>query len=93
MLQQWLKANKISLARAAREIGMSEAHLGNVVKRRSRCAIEVAAIISKYTKGEVSVDDILIPKEPRIKCPTCGHLAKASCYEAQKTWLEKAGIA
>jgi len=57
-LKRWLKIQKISITDAAKDLGVSRAHLSMVANKHTPAGRVLGTKIKKLTLGAVTLDDV-----------------------------------
>jgi transcriptional regulator with XRE-family HTH domain len=70
-LKEYLKDNKITVNDFAEMIGVHRNHISGIINKRFVPGITLARHIAKITKENVTVDELIPPKEERVICPCC----------------------
>ena len=71
-LKEWFAREKISIAAAARNLGIHENHLYLVLNGKRFPGYYLAKSIEEFTSGEITLEELIKPKPPTPKCPHCG---------------------
>lgn len=58
-LQEYMRTRKFTQNELAERLGISRTALSNYIHKRRRPRIDIARNIEKFTKGIVSIDDLL----------------------------------
>lgn len=75
-LREYLYNNRIRQIQCAKETGVSTAIISSICCGHKKYSLEVCRKISKWTKGEVKVEELRPPKPVYRLCPTCGKRGK-----------------
>lgn len=73
-LIDYLHKNKITIKKAADELGVHPGYLSLLVNDRRKCSRQLADDIEKFTKGKVLASSLVSKKRVRERCPTCGRM-------------------
>ncbi len=86
-LIDYLKKEKISVSRAAREMSINSNYLYMIISGKRFAGPEVSKLIVKYTHGKVTKEDLMKgkPKPESLICPHCGK--RMSVSKAKKNNL------
>lgn len=66
-LREYLFRKNIKIAQLAREIDYSGTHLGFIVRKKFLPSPKLARMIVRATKGEVTMEELIPPKEKIYK--------------------------
>jgi hypothetical protein len=70
-LKEYLKKHDIKIGDFADKLKIHRNHLSGIINKRFVPGIALARQIEKLTKKQVTVDELIPPKEERQICPCC----------------------
>jgi DNA-binding transcriptional regulator YdaS (Cro superfamily) len=62
-LKEWAKKNRWHYSEISKEIGYHRIYLNDVANLRRKPSKRLATVISKFTNGEVTVEELLNPNK------------------------------
>lgn len=74
-LREYIQSRHLKIVEAARELGMTAAHLCNI-SHGTPCSLKFAEHISAWTGGKVAATDLMRKTDAIEKCPTCGKVRR-----------------
>ena len=81
ILKEWLLRSGISQKKMAKDLGMAHVSLCLLANGRRNASLKVACIISDYTKGAVSRDEVLFPLKHTSIIPLKGDPKKCTDFQ------------
>lgn len=74
LLPDWMKKERWTLKGLAKEVGCHLATMYLFKARKCRPSLKMGQKISEFTKGEVTIEDLMNVEDKRPRCPTCGRI-------------------
>ena len=68
-LDEWLFKEKMTITQLAKHLGYDRSYLSRVIAGKDKGNIKLGYLVEKFTKGEVTVDDILENQKSKRKVP------------------------
>lgn len=79
-LRDYLLREGITITQAASQLGIHRQHLSYCMSGHRRPSIDLAQAIIDFTDGEVSQEELIKPKKPKNRCPTCNKVISDKLY-------------
>ena len=73
-LKEWMKKNKVTALKMENDLRYGRNYLYKIIGEKILPGKKLAVVISEYTKGDVTLDDLGYKEKEKCRCPTCGRL-------------------
>lgn len=73
-LKHWMKKHKVDAKQMEIDLRYGRNYLYKIISGTISPGKKLATIISEYTQGSVSLEDLGYKEKERCPCPTCGKL-------------------
>ncbi len=73
-IKEWMKHNKIGLTEMEEALNYKKNYLCAIFGGRRSPGKKLAKLVSTYTNGQVTIEDLGYREKIKCRCPTCGRI-------------------